>query len=70
MITITTKEIIIEDDLKKKLDIVFRFCNLKPKYLNGSIKSIDQTNLSYIEPHRVIIKDITILAFNYQDKVL
>lgn len=69
MITITTNEIMIEENLKKKLDIVFSFCNLKPKYMNGSIKGIDQTNLSYIEPHRVIVKDITILAFNYQEEV-
>ena len=26
---------------------------------------IERTNLSYIEPHRIIIKGITFLAFNY-----
>jgi hypothetical protein len=26
---------------------------------------VQETNLSYIEPHRVIIKGITFLAFNY-----
>ena len=28
--------------------------------------TIERTNLSYVEPHRIIIKDITFLAFNYE----
>ena len=28
--------------------------------INGNIRKIDRTNLSYIEPHRIIIKGITI----------
>ena len=32
-------------------------------------KYIDHTNLSYIEPHRVIIKGITFLAFNYSNEI-
>ena len=28
-------------------------------------RNIDKSNLSYIEPHRIIIKGITFLAFNY-----
>ena len=69
MIKIRKKELLMEMDFKKKLDIVFSFCNLKPKYINGSIRKIEHTNLSYIEPHRVIVKDITILVFNYQEEV-
>ena len=30
---------------------------------------IDNTNLSYIEPHRIIINDITFLAFNYSTEI-
>ena len=26
---------------------------------------VHQSNLSYIEPHRIIVKDVTFLAFNY-----
>ena len=69
VINITTKELLIERELKKKLDIIFSFCNIKPKYINGSIRKIEKTNLCYVEPHRVILKNITLLVFNYQEEV-
>ena len=30
---------------------------------------VHQTNLTYIEPHRIIIKNITFLAFNYSNEI-
>lgn len=65
MINIIRQEIGVEKSLKKKLKFICSFCNTKFKILNGSIRKIDKTNLSYIEPYRIIIKDITFLAFNY-----
>ena len=65
MISITTKELEIENDLKKKIEFICDFCNTKPTIINGNIRNIDKTNLSYVEPHRIIIKGITFLAFNY-----
>ena len=29
----------------------------------------EKTNISYIEPHRVIVKDTTFLVFNYSNDV-
>ncbi len=52
------QEIDMEESLKRKLDIICGFCNTTPKIINGSIRKIDKTNLSYIEPHRIIIKNI------------
>lgn len=46
-----------------------RFCNTKPTIINGYIKNIKRTNLSYIESHRVIIKGITVLVFNYSKTI-
>ena len=40
-----------------------------PTFINGSIRKIDKTNISYIEPHRVIIKNITFLVFNYSNDI-
>ena len=37
--------------------------------INGSIRKIDKTNLSYIEPHKLIIKDTTFLVFNYSTDI-
>lgn len=65
MINITTKELEIENDLKRKIEFICDFCNTKPTIINGSIKNIDKSNLSYVESHRIIIKGITFLAFNY-----
>ena len=65
MINIVTKELEFEEDLKKRIEFICDFCNTTPTIINGNIRNIDKTNLSYIEPHRVIIKGITFLAFNY-----
>jgi len=37
--------------------------------INGSIRKIDRTNLTYVEPHRIIINYITFLAFNYSNEI-
>ena len=65
MINIVSKPIEFETELKKKIEFICNFCNTKPKIINGNIRNIEHSNLSYIEPHRVIIKGITFLAFNY-----
>ncbi len=65
MVNIIKEEITLEESLKKKLEFICDFCNTKLKIINGNIRNIEHSNLSYIEPHRVIIKGITFLAFNY-----
>ncbi len=65
MIKIVTKELEFDNELKKKIEFVCDFCNTTPTFINGNDRNIDRTNLSYIEPHRIIIKGITFLAFNY-----
>ena len=45
------------------------FSNTTLKIINGSIRKIDRTNLTYVEPHRIIINDITFLAFNYSNEI-
>lgn len=62
MINIVCKELEIEEELKKRIEITCDFCNTKPTFINGRIRNIERTNLSYIEPHRIIIKGKTFLA--------
>ena len=69
MINIISKPLEFDDELKKKIEFICDFCNTKPKIINGNIRNIEHTNLSYIEPHRVIIKGITFLAFNYSNEI-
>ena len=35
MISITTKELEIENDLKRKIEFICDFCNTKPTIING-----------------------------------
>ena len=55
--------------LKKKLEFICDFCNITPIFINGSIRKIDMTDLTYIEPHRKIINNTTFLVFNYSNDV-
>ena len=69
MVNIIKQEIDIEEALKKKLEFICSFCNTTPIIINGNIRKINKTNLNYIEPHRIIIKGITFLAFNYETNI-
>ncbi len=65
MVNIIKEEIEIEESLESRLRVICDFCNTIPIIINGSIKRIDKTNLTYIEPHRIYIKNNLYLAFNY-----
>ena len=69
MVNIIKEEITLEASLKKKLEFICDFAKVKPTIINGSIRKIDKTNLTYIEPHRIIINDITFLIFNYSNEI-
>ena len=69
MVNITKEKLEIDNELKKKIEIICSFCNTTPTIINGNIRKIDRSNLSYIEPHRIIIKGITFLAFNYSKTI-
>ena len=69
MVNIIKEEIKIEESLESRLRVIGDFCNTTPTIINGSIRRIDKTNLTYIEPHRIIIKDNLYLAFNYSNEI-
>lgn len=69
MINIIKQEIEMEKGLKQRLEFICNFCKTTPIFINGSIRKIDKSNLQYVEPHRIIIKDITFLAFNYSNDI-
>ena len=69
VIKIITQELEIESNLKQRLEFICEFCHIKPTIINGSIRKIDKTNLSYIEPHKIIVKDTTFLVFNYSTDI-
>lgn len=65
MVNIIKTKIEMDNGLKKKLEFICSFCNVKPIIFNGHIISIEHTNISYVEPHRMMINNITFLFFNY-----
>ena len=69
MVNIIKEEIEIEEALSSRIKIICDFCNTKPEIINGSIRHIKHTNLTYIEPHRIIINDKLYLAFNYSNEI-
>jgi len=66
---IIKQELQFEESLKQRLEFICEFSKVTPTFINGSIRKIEKTNLTYIEPHRVIIKNITFLVFNYSNDV-
>ena len=69
MLNIIEEKIEIEPRIKKKLEIICEFAKSKPKFINGSIRKIDKTNLFYIEPHKVLVKNKIFLFFNYYNNI-
>ena len=69
MINIVTKELEFDEELKKRIEFICDFCNTTPIIENGSIRKIEHTNLTYIEPHRIIINNELYLVFNYSNEI-
>ena len=61
---IIKQEIQFEESLKQRLEFICEFSKVNPTFIKGSIRKIEKTNLSYIEPHKVIVKDITLLVLD------
>ena len=69
MVNVIKQEVRMEESLRKRLEFICEFCRVKPIIINGNLRTIDKTNLTYLEPHRIIIKGITFLAFNYSKTI-
>lgn len=59
----------IEESLESRIKNMLKFLNIKSKIERGSIINIKNTNLAYIEPHKLVIGDITYLLFNNCENV-
>ena len=66
---IIKQELQFEESLKQRLEFICEFSKVTLTFIKGSIRKLDKTNLTYIEPHRVIIKNTTFLVFNYSNDV-
>ena len=67
MISTVKREIAIEKELLSKIEWACTFSNCEPKIKNGNLRMVEKTNIAYVEPHRVFIKDKLYLFFNEQN---
>ena len=56
---IIKQELEFEECLKQRLKFICEFSKVIPTFINGSIRKLEKINLTYVEPHKVIIKNIT-----------
>ena len=59
----------MSDELKAKINWSCKFNKKSYQIIEGYLRIVEHTNLAYVEPHRVIIKNITFLVFNYSNDV-
>ncbi len=64
MINITKKELEIDNELKKRIEFICSFCNTAPTIINGNIRKINKTNLTYLKPHKIIINKLVKIYYN------
>ena len=66
MLNIETKELKISDKFKKNWDD-WKIYNTTPIISNDSIKNITGTNVAYVMPHIIVIKNNKYLMFDECD---
>ena len=66
---IETKQLIISEELKRKVELICRFANAKYTLTNGNIKSIKNTNIAYVRPHILRVKNNDYLIFEECDDI-
>ena len=62
--TIETKELVISEELKRKVEMICRFAYVDYSITNENIRSIKNTNIAYVKPHIVRINNINYLLFD------
>lgn len=61
---IVKEKLEIDEVLERKINNLLRFNNITAKLENGSIISLTNTNIAYIEPHKLEINETTYFFFN------
>ena len=54
----------MSDELKAKINWSCKFNKKSYQIIEGYLRIVEHTNLAYVEPHRVIIKEKLFLFFN------
>ena len=57
MIRIVKRKLAVEKELLSKIEWACTFSNCEPKIKNGNLRMVEKTNIAYVEPHSVVIKE-------------
>ena len=67
MFELETKKLEISESLKRKIEMICRFANVKYEFISGDIKSVKNSNIAYVKPHILKVKGNDYLIFeNYE----
>ncbi len=61
------KELEVDKEVLKRIEMICRFACVKPIIKNGSIINIKGSNIAYVSPHIITIKKNNYLLFNGSD---
>lgn len=61
------KELEVDKEVLKRIEMICRFACVKPIIQNGSIINIKGSNIAYVSPHIITIKKNNYLLFNGSD---
>ena len=64
MLQIIKKQINMSKELLSKIEWTCKMKQVKPEIKEGYLHIVEHTNLAYVEPHQVIIKNRLYLFFN------
>ena len=66
---ITYTDLVKSEKLEKRINLICSFNNAKCEFNQGRIFNVQQTNISFIEPHRIdiTIKEHKILLLYYDE---
>ena len=54
--TIETKELVISEELKRKVEMICKFAYVEYSFTNGYIINLKNTNIAYVKPHILKVK--------------
>ena len=63
------KELEIDKEVLKRIEMICRFACVKPTIKNGTIINVKGSNIAYVSPHIITINKNNYLIFNGSDIV-
>ena len=64
MLNIVKEKLNLSPELKKKITWAFNYTSTPLEIEKGHLIKLEPTNVAYVDPHKVKVKDLTLLFFN------